>query len=237
MRGRLYRHFPTQTKPKAWYQRDGGNRLAHDRERIAAAFPSLSYRIDEQGECVFLEGTITLVAECGISTPIQVRIQFPDSYPKHEPRVYDAAKRFPCEANRHIYPDGQCCLWLPPESRWNADDPDGLRRFLEEVAVFFDQQLAYDALGRSRWPGKQRSHGDSGYVEFVQELLGGSQQLLKVFAPVFANRSSVKRNSPCPCGSGIKYKKCHLWAIEEITRRVGLIKLYTIFGRWFTNVV
>ena len=114
MRGRLYRRAPTQAKPKAWYQRDGGGRLAQDRERIAAAFPGLSYQIDEQAGRVFLEGTITLVAECGISTPIQVRVEFPDDYPEHEPRVYDAAQRFPYEADRHFYPDGRCCLWLPP---------------------------------------------------------------------------------------------------------------------------
>ena len=123
MRGRLYRRAPTQAKPKAWYQRDGGGRLAQDRERIAAAFPGLSYQIDEQAGRVFLEGTITLVAECGISTPIQVRVEFPDDYPEHEPRVYDDAQRFPYEADRHFYPDGRCCLWLPPESRWNAKDP------------------------------------------------------------------------------------------------------------------
>src|SRR6266567_1096614 len=175
MRGRLYRRAPTQAKPKAWYQRDGGERLAQDRERIAAAFPGLSYQIDEQAGRVFLEGTITLLAECGISTPIQVRVEFPDDYPEHEPRVYDAAQRFPHEADRHFYSDGQCCLWLPPESRWDAKDPDGVCRFLEEVAVFLDQQLTYEALGKGRWPGRQRSHGDAGYVEFVLELLGGDQ--------------------------------------------------------------
>lgn len=30
----------------------------------------------------------------------------------------------------------------------------------------------------------------------------------------FAN-TGVGRNSPCPCGSGIKYKKCHLPRIED----------------------
>src|SRR2546426_12557995 len=46
------------------------------------------------------------------------------------------------------------------------------------VAVFLDQQLTYEAVGKGRWPGRQRSHGDTGYVEFVLELLGGEQRLL-----------------------------------------------------------
>jgi len=107
---------------------------------------------------------------------------------------------------------------------------------LEEVAVFLDQQLTYEAVGKGWWPGRQRSHGDAGYVEFVQELLDGNQPLFDALAPTLANRSGVQRNSPCPCGSGVKYKRCHLRVVEEISRRVGLVKLYAIFGRWCTNV-
>ena len=106
---------------------------------------------------------------------------------------------------------------------------------MEEVAVFLDQQLTYEAVGKGRWPGRQRGHGDTGYVEFVLELLGGEQRLLDALAPTLANRSGVQRNSPCPCGSGMKYKRCHLRAVEEISRKVGLVKLYAIFGRWCTN--
>src|SRR5947208_1188983 len=83
-----------------------------------------------------------------------------------------------------------------------------------------DQQLTYEAVGKGRWPGRQRSHGDTGYVEFVLELLGGEQRLLDALAPTLANRSGVQRNSPCPCGSGMKYKRCHLRAVEEISRKV-----------------
>ena len=67
MAGQLYHRVDTRIKPKTWYQRDGGVRLSQDRERLIDTFPGLSYYINEQKGCVFLEGTITLVAECGIS--------------------------------------------------------------------------------------------------------------------------------------------------------------------------
>ncbi|HZO71030.1 MAG TPA: SEC-C domain-containing protein [Ktedonobacteraceae bacterium] len=232
MRGLLYQRAHMQTKPKSWYELDGGERLAQERERIAVAFPGLLYRIDELAKRVFLEGTITLVAECGIPTTIQLRVEFPNGYPEYEPRVYDAGQRFPHVADRHFYPDGQCCLWLPPESRWNGKDPDGLCLLLEEVAVFLDQQLTYEAMGKGQWPGRQRSHRDAGYIEFILELLGSDQRLLEALAPTLANRSGVERNASCPCGSGIKYKRCHLRVVEEIGRRVGWIRLYAIFDRW-----
>ncbi len=229
MRSRWYRHVPTRAKPKAWYQGKGGVRLAQDQAQISATYPDLMYHIADEDGQVRLEGTITLLAECGVPKLIPVRVEFPLDYPQREPRAYDAADRFPHEANRHFYPDGRCCLWLPPETRWKAEDSEGLCHFLEEIAVFFDRQLIYDAEGKGIWPGEQRSHYTAGYIEYIQELLNGDKHLLDALAPTFANRSGTGRNSPCPCGSGIKYKKCHLHIVEDISQRVGSVELRTIF--------
>jgi len=54
MTERSYHLAGTQIKPKTWYQRDKGVRLSQDKERLAEAFPGLSYCIDEQKGYVFL---------------------------------------------------------------------------------------------------------------------------------------------------------------------------------------
>ena len=223
---------------KPWYLQDGGARLTQDRADIVETFPGPTYRIDEATGRVFLDGSITLVAECGVPTPIAVRIVFPADYPQGEPRIFEVAGRFPHVSDRHFFEDGQCCLWLPPESRWNPNDPDGLRRFLEEAAVFFDQQLVYEAEGRSEWPGEQRSHGDEGYLEFVQEVLGGDRQLLAVFAPILLGLRTghIQSNDQCPCRSRRKYKRCHKQRVEEVRRRMGSAYLQYIVGRWYTRI-
>jgi hypothetical protein len=218
-----------------WYLRDGGARLAQDRLGIADTFSGLSYRIDEVAGRVFLDGTITLVAECGVPTHLAAHVEFPVDYPQREPRIFEAAGRFPHIPDRHFFEDGQCCLWLPPESMWNPGDPDGLCRFLEVVAVFFDQQLVYEAEGRSVWPGEQRSHGEEGYLEFVQEVLGGDRQLLAIFAPFLLDlqMGCVQSNDSCPCGSRRKYKRCHKRRVEDIKRRMGNENLLYIVGKWY----
>ncbi len=233
MRSPMYPHVHTHQKSKPWYERDGGHRLARDREHIASMYPGLTYYINGNSGEVALEGALTLLADCGIPSHVQVRLVFPDNYPAQEPRVYDAASRFPHTADRHFYPNGQCCLWLPPESRWAAHDPDNICRFLEEVAVFFDRQLVYDADGKGIWPGGQRSHGGYGYLEFIQEALGGDQRLLRVFASLLLKKVHVQRNEQCPCGSGRKYKRCHLDRVEDIRRRVGEDILREIINRHF----
>ena len=222
---------------KPWYQLDGGPRLAQDRACIAEMFPELSYRIDETAERVFLDGAITLVAECGVPTSISVRVEFPSDYPQGEPRIFEVAGRFPHVSDRHFFADGQCCLWLPPESRWKSNKPDGLCRILEEVAVFFDQQLVYEAEGLDVWPGGQRSHGEEGYLEYVQDVLGGDQQLVAAFVPILAGpkKGYAQSNDLCPCGSKRKYKRCHKQRVEEVRRRLEGKYLQYIIERWYTR--
>jgi len=220
---------------KAWHERDAVQRLARDRALIATRYPGLTHRIDEVTGRAFLEGILTLTADCGIPTRFDVRVEFPTDYPKMEPRAYDAAGRFPHTADRHFYPNGQCCLWLPPESRWDSINPDALNRFLDEVAIFFDRQLVYEATGRREWPGGQRSHGDAGYLEYVIDFFDGNQALVAALVPILASVSDVERNSRCLCGSGRKYKHCHLRAVETLRRRVGSAKLCDLFRHLVRN--
>lgn len=201
---------------------------------IAGAFPDLAWTVDDATGRASLDGTITLVAEgCGVPTTLAVRVELPRAYPEIEPRAYDAGGAFPHVPDRHFYPDGQCCVWLPPESRWDGDDPNGLHAFLDEVAVFFDRQLVCDATGV--WPGAARGHGFWGYVELVQDLLAGDDALVAALAPVFAGAVAPGRNDPCPCRQGRKYKKCHLSVVESIVRRVGAGQLRQAFDRYLIH--
>lgn len=232
MRRRLYRPGRTLPKAKPWYECDGRSRLEHDRAIIAEPYPDLAHRIDRETGRAFLEGSITLRTKCGVRTAIALRVVFPYLYPKIEPLAYDIENRFPHTADRHFHTDGCCCLWLPPETLWIPDDVNALGHFLNQVAIFFDKQLICDASGGKAWPGDAHSHGVAGYVEFVRDLLAGSNELLLALAPVFINASLVGRNDYCPCGSGIKFKKCHWNAVQEISRRVGPATLREQFHKW-----
>ena len=52
------------------------------------------------------------------------------------------------------------------------------------------------------------SHGDPGLREYLDEMLR-----------IASNNPS--RNRPCPCGSGSKYKRCHLDEVEEVKARIS----------------
>ena len=214
---------PQKSRPKRWYEKGvGPARLTHDKGLVAAGYPTLEYYTEADTDHLYLEGVLTYDSESGIRDHIKTRIVFPAFYPEQEPRAYDIANYFPHTLERHFYKDsyseGRCCLWLPPKSKWKPDDPNAILIFLDELVMFFERQLIFDATGK--WPGPQYGHGYNGYKEWVKEVLNVDGQSLGTLTSVLISSAKISRNDPCPCGSLIKYKNCHLHRIEHIRREI-----------------
>ncbi len=103
----------------------------------------------------------------------------------------------------HIYPHNRaCCLGLKYRDRQRLCVED----FLHELVIPFFYRLSYtDKFGIDRarkdlWG--EYSHGDRGEIEHFLEIMN-------------IVRHNPSRNDPCPCGSGKKYKKCHLGEVES----------------------
>lgn len=223
-----------KNRPKRWYEKGSGPaRLAHDKILVATEYPTLEYQTDEETGDLCLEGVFVYDPKSGIRDEIQTRIVFPAFYPEQEPRAYDVASRFPPTLERHFYKDdyrdGRCCLWLPPASKWNKHDPTPLLTFLDELVMFFERQLIFDATGK--WAGPAYAHGYDGYYQWVKQRLGADEQLFSALSPVLSSSVKIARNEPCPCQSGRKYKKCHLEDVDNIRREVGARLLQEVFTR------
>lgn len=126
------------------------------------------------------------------------------------PTVYEVGGRHTQIAERegiaivdlHFYPNGACCLGL----QVLADRRTGLREFMDELVVPFFYRLSFTdryglvAARRDLWA--EYSHGDDGLREYLAEVADIA-------------RHGLGRNEPCACGSGRKYKRCHL---DEVDR-------------------
>jgi hypothetical protein len=215
-------HTPRADGGPRWFERDEGDELlAQDRDLIRRAYPDLKYGLNHRQRAVFLAGAITLRAECGVPTRIKTRVTFPDTYPDHEPMAYETGGMFSHIADRHFYKDGRCCLWLPVESQWGPREATALLDFLDQVATFYERQLIYDASPDKRWPWGERGHGIAGYIEFIQEALGGNASIITRFEGLLSGREKIAPTSRCPCGSGKKYKFCHAKRFAELMERLG----------------
>lgn len=133
------------------------------------------------------------------------------------PRVREVGGRYRAIAQKcnvevidlHFFPDGACCLGI----QYSQDPNLTLQSFLNLRVIPFFYRLSYterfgiDASRKDLWG--EYSHGDEGFREHEREML------------VFARRDPG-RNASCPCGSGMKYKKCCLDEVQAVRRHVGL---------------
>ena len=129
------------------------------------------------------------------------------------PKVHEVGRRYKsiaekCDINvidLHFYSDGVCCLGI----RYSPERNFTIQRFLYDLVIPFFYRLSYtdrfgiEATRNNLWG--EYSHGNKGFREHRTEVLR------------FARRNR-DRNKPCPCGSGIKYKKCCLDEVQAVAR-------------------
>ena len=197
----------------------GGKRLAHDLDLVARIQPEMAFYVDEKHNRVYVAGPFVVRTDSGVPLRHSVRIEFSQEYPWLEPRAFDIGNRFCHNAEHHFFTDGQCCLWLPPERRWDPADLDALKGFLIEVGLFFIQQLVFEQSGS--WPGPQRPHGVKGYLEYLKVQFETDERGVAALLAVLADKTVIGRNGPCPCGSGRKFKGCHLRPLDRVQALVS----------------
>ena len=200
-----------------------------DLEWLASNFPELAYAPDDQriaGELRFCAGFDRdsgqlKLGDTGehraigtfLCDAFKVRIDLGHLGDNGWPKIYevggrrfDIAEQNQCEMiDLHFYHNGACCLTLGSSAGRNPS----LRRFILGLVIPFFYRLSYtDRYGLTAakddlWG--EYSHGDTGVREYLQEMLRIAS-------------NSPSRNQPCPCGGGLKYKRCHLDEVEAVKR-------------------
>ena len=103
----------------------------------------------------------------------------------------------------HINGDGSCCLgiFLSKESENMT-----IYKFITESVFSFFAWQAYIATFKKKPPWGEFSHNLSGYIEKGKEI--------------YMDMLKAGRNDPCPCNSGLKFKKCCLEHFKSTMERI-----------------
>lgn len=191
-------------------------RLRADRELLAREHPYLNYNLDEANVLGAARGVVPMLLPDGQIDAIEIEVEFDRLYPARPPRVREVAGCFAPDDDRHIVGDGYFCLYLR-----EVDEPDlrttySLHVFMLDVVCFLEQQLIYERIGR--FPGPQWPHKRDAYALYIVEQL--DSQSPEAAGPLWevVRGAQPSRNAPCPCGCGVKYKKCHLTLANELAR-------------------
>ena len=204
-----------------------------DIEYLESRFPNLRYEedsqkiIDELDFCAAYDnelgkvivGNSTKQANHLICDVFEIEICLGILYGNGWPKVYEvggrrcqiAKKRNVKIIDLHFYSDDNaCCLGL----KFSDNRSLNIRSFLEELVIPFFYRLSYTekfglaASQNDLWG--EYSHGEEGLTEYLTEI--------SIFA-----KQNPSRNDLCPCGSGKKFKKCHIDDVESLKRRSRVV--------------
>ena len=152
-----------------------------------------------------MEGVFHVRSEHGHTyESVKLRIEYPLSFPDRGqiPTVMlmSHRDRWLKGDNSHLNSDWSLCLFVPGESGIDFQRTDSLRKMFGVIHTFLFKEHLYQKAKARRpitgekavWPGEARSHGLVGIAEAVRD------------------KGRVGRNEPCPCGSGKKFKACHM---------------------------
>ena len=197
-----------------------------DLEWLSASFPDLHYdpeaRVIEgqlqlsaaynraQGKLRIGSDDATLSMDSYLCDSFSIRIELDALDHNGWPTVYEVGDRYETIAQKenvqtidlHVYPDGACCLGL---KLLDGRQPT-FREFMDELVVPFFYRLSYteirglEAARQCLWG--ELSHGNQGVREYLLDIAEMARQ-------------DLGRNNPCACGSGRKFKRCHLGEVER----------------------
>lgn len=160
---------------------------------------------------IIVEGEIQLLHQTyGEVDKYSVWISFPSSYPKRFPIVVETNCKIPRIPERHINIDHSLCLAVLPEELKIAKNGITFRYFLDKVLVPHLARETYYNIER-KYPDGEYEHGYDGVWKYFEEMFNTSNKQ-SIIAEInrITNEKMLGRNEKCFCGSGLKFKKCHL---------------------------
>lgn len=198
-------------KAVKWYERQS-ERWQGEQDIARRFLEEVTLGIDAKGQA-FIRGTFPLRLNCGHELDrFQVRIEYPEQFPSRNchPNVFLESHHAKWRAGNdsHIETTWRLCMHVALESGLNFERPGELEQLFPRLQAFLLCERFYQRdlkrLGDdARWSGPQRSHGDYGLLEAIK-----------------ASGARLGRNDPCVCGSGKKYKKCHMERVRAAERHL-----------------
>lgn len=198
--------------------------LTLDLEEVKLYFPKLGFFVKDKK--YYLKGDLDICDSSGVYwDTFKVGIAIPEDYPYGVPLVLEISEKIPRESSRHISKDGLCCVDIDHELLYLARRGLKLVDFIrDKVYPFFANQLYFEE-NDGKYANGEYKHNFHGVRQFYSERLSLTEPAICVqFLERLVANNLPKRNDPCLCSSGKKYKRCHEEKMEFL-KSVGMEKL------------
>ncbi|NKW81245.1 hypothetical protein HGG72_14430 [Ochrobactrum pecoris] len=177
--------------------------LTLEEVRSAIAFDQPKLHASADGQSINVEGTYLVFEKDVVSAPdgpiaeFYIKIELTDHYPRFEPRVFEVGGRIPRNPDRHINPDGDCCVTV--WENWLVMVKDhSFSNFLNgPLNEYFLGQFWFEKTGK--WPFGERGAWDAGSRRGLRGCAGNSKPAKKpALSPAVALPGLAQRSLAMP---------------------------------------
>lgn len=148
-----------------------------------------------------------------------VEILIPDNYPQTPPKVREIGNKIPKNKDNHIISDDETlCLGAPLAVKITFAQQRNLLWFVEKQVVphLFSHSYKRD-YGQP--PFDNLSHGPKGLLEYYKELFATKDNIVALDFLRILSSERYDDYANCPCGSGLKIKKCHYRILKKARKQ------------------
>jgi len=151
-----------------------------------------------------------------------IRVEVPADFPKVLPRIFETGGRIPRIPDRHINPDGSCCIGVEAALYSRLGPSFSFTDFMTgPVADYFLFQVAAD--NGVPWPAGEARHGVPGVVDHWCRDLGvdNVSAVLRLISAAIRTKR-FKKNARCPCGLRQRTRRCHFRVLQKLSKRYSI---------------
>jgi hypothetical protein len=189
-------------------------RLTLEEVQAVIAFDQPKLHATANGTGICVRGTFLVFENGAVANPagpiaeFDIEIALAPCYPRREPRIFEVGGLIPREPDRHINPDGDCCVTVWEHWLLTAPDHSFAGYLNGPVNEYFLGQYWYEKTGT--WPFGELPHGQEGLVEAYTDVLGIRPQKMElIFYLRLLSQDWPKGHWLCPCGSAKRLRYCH----------------------------
>lgn len=182
-------------------------------------------KIESKNKEILISGTYFVCFyyerfEKELTDTFELKIHVPLDYPNNLPQIEEVSGKIPKDFHMN---GNYFCLEVPIAMHLYANK-HSIGEFISE---FLDSFLSAFMWHKSYgfFPNGDRSHGSEGVYEQLAEYfkIDNPKEVISLLS--LAKGYKYKRNDPCPCGCGKKYKACHLNKVEELKINIPIGEL------------
>ena len=197
------------------------SRIESDFAELSERFRGLNLVFASGG--IFVQGVLGFSAQYGgvvMADSYTIEIGIPHSYPSVPPNIRECGDRVPKEF--HTGEDGLLCLGSSLDVKMKFDANPTLLGYVTELVIpYFFSFSCWEKYGVM--PYGELPHGGEGILNYYCELFNTPSHLAVLNLLALLATESYRGHIACPCGSGLRLRKCHGSILMRISVHQGQV--------------